>query len=151
MVNLTIDFKLDPALKLEKKILHQRSGKLLIDVEGELEIRIDHSCFFREPSFALLELGVSLKEWRMNDPKGTSNFYHYTMEHDEREGPILAFIETSKDKWILFSIWQEFKPEDSMPTDGLLNAVDQYLAELEKILIKRFDIRYSDFIRTRRF
>jgi hypothetical protein len=147
MVNLAIDFELDPLLKLEKTLLHQRSGKLLIDVEGELNITIEHFCFFRESSLALLELGVYLKEWRMKDSDAINSFYHFTMEHDEREGPILAFIKKSENQWHLFSIWQEFKHEDSITTDILLKAVDQYLAELEEMLINRFNIRYSDFIK----
>ncbi|WP_033543071.1 DUF7878 domain-containing protein [Planococcus sp. CAU13] len=147
MANLAIAFSLDPLLKLEKAVLHQRSGKLLIDVEGELNITIDHSCFFREPALAILELGVHLKEWRVEDSDAIANFYHFTMEHDEKEGPILAFIRESENKWHLFSIWQEFKHEETITTDILLKAVDRYLTELEETLIKRFNIRYSDFIK----
>lgn len=147
MANLAIDFRLDPLLKLEKSVLHQRSGKLLIDVEGELNITIDHSCFFREPALALLELGVHLKEWRVKDSNAINNFYHFTMEHDEREGPILAFIKESENKWHLFSIWQEFKHEETITTEILLKAVDRYLTELEETLIKRFNIQYSNFIK----
>lgn len=147
MADLAIDFRLNPFLKLEKAVLHQRSGKLLIDVEGELNITIGDSCFFREPALALLELGVHLKEWRVEDSNAIDNFYHFTMEHDEREGAILAFIKESENKWHLFSIWQEFKHEETITTDILLKAVDQYLTELEETLIKRFHIQYSDFIK----
>ncbi|ALS75828.1 hypothetical protein AUC31_11780 [Planococcus rifietoensis] len=62
MASLVIDFELDPSLRLDQKLLRQRNGKLLLDVEGELGISVDHSCFFREPSLALLEFAVSLKE-----------------------------------------------------------------------------------------
>ncbi|WP_442757094.1 DUF7878 domain-containing protein [Planococcus alpniumensis] len=117
------------------------------NVEGELNISIDHSCFFRDPALALLELGVHLKEWRVKDSNAIANFYYFTMEHDEREGPILAFIKESENKWHLFSIWQEFKHEETITTDILLKAVDRYLTELEETLIKRFDIQYSDFIK----
>ena len=45
MANLSIYFKMDTALKLEKKLLQQRNGKLLIDVQKELRISIDQSFF----------------------------------------------------------------------------------------------------------
>lgn len=146
MANLSIDFKMDTALKLEKKLLQQRNGKLLIDVQGELRISIDQSIFFLESSLALLELGVELKSWRKKDPKAENSFYFFTMEHDEREGPILAFIKKGEDEWHLFSIWQEFKHKDVVSSEVLLKAVDQYLVELEEMLVKKFTIRYSDFI-----
>ncbi|WP_298831052.1 hypothetical protein [uncultured Planococcus sp.] len=119
----------------------------MIDVAGELKIMIDESCFFHESSLALLELGVKLKIWRTRNPGVVDNFYYFTMEHDEREGPILAFIQKSGKEWHLFSIWQEFKHEAPISLDVLFRAVDQYLVELEDMLIKRFNIRYSDFVK----
>lgn len=83
----------------------------------------------------------------MEDSREISDFYYFTMEHDEREGPILAFIKKSENEWHLFSIWQEFKHEDTISSDVLLKTVDRYLTELEETLIKRFNIRYSDFIK----
>ena len=145
MNRLEIRFKLDPFLTLEKNLVHQKNGKLLIDVDGELKIMLDELCFFYEPSLTLLELGVSLKMWRTRDPGAAKNFDYFTMEHDEREGPILAFVKKSETEWHLFSIWQEFKQEDTISQDVLLEAVDQYLVDLEEVLIKKFRIRYSDF------
>lgn len=147
MGSLAIHFELDPLLKLDRKLLRQRNGKLLIDVDGALEISLDRICFFKEPSLALLELAVSLKKWRLKASRGTSSFYYFTMEHDEREGPILAFIKEDENRWQLFSIWQEFNHEGIITTDVLLEAVDLYLTELEEILSKQFNIRYSDFIK----
>jgi hypothetical protein len=147
MASLVIDFELDPLLTLDQKLLRQRNGKLLIDVEGGLNITLDHSYFFREPSLALLELGVSLKKWRIKDSRSRSSFHYFTMEHDEREGPILAFIKEHENNWHLFSIWQDFKHEETITTDVLLEAVDRYLMEFEDMLIARFNIRYSDFIK----
>lgn len=100
MENLSINFRLDPSLKMEKNLLRQKDAKLLIDVDGELKINIDHSTFFLEPSLTLLELGVDLKRWRIRDSRATKKFF--TMEHDEREGPILAFIKKVKMSGISF-------------------------------------------------
>ena len=145
MTSLAMHFALDPILTLDKKLVRQKNGKLLTDVQGELKITMDESCFFHEPSLALLELGVSLKTWRTRDPGAAESFHYFTMEHDEREGPILAFIRKSEDEWQLFSIWQEFKHEDTVSLDVLLRAVDQYLVELERVLMNRFNLKYSNF------
>lgn len=147
MGNLKIDFKLDPLLELDRKLLKQKDGKLLIDVDGELTMTLGERCFFSEPSFTLLELGVALKRWRTKDPDANKDFHFFTMEHDEREGPILAFNQKSEGWWQLFSIWQEFEQEDLIGPKDLLGAVDCYLAELEKVLTERFGLRYSDFMR----
>ncbi|ALS75829.1 hypothetical protein AUC31_11785 [Planococcus rifietoensis] len=83
----------------------------------------------------------------MKDSKRPSSFYYFSMEHDEREGPILAFIRENDNKWRLFSIWQEFEHEGIISTDVLVKAVDRYLTEFEEILTVRFNIWYSDFIK----
>ncbi|MBD8014591.1 hypothetical protein QL992_07410 [Microbacterium sp. APC 3898] len=147
MENLAIDFELDPLLKLDKKLIRQKNGKLLIDVQGELTIHIGHSCFFHEQSLALLELGIALKKWRVKDSEGENDFYYFTMEHDEREGPILAFVRKSENEWQLFSIWQEFEHKSTIASDVLLKAVDRYLTKLEDTLLRKFNIKYSYFTR----
>ena len=147
MTSLAMHFALDPILTLDKKLVRQKNGKLLTDVQGELKIMLEESCFFHEPSLALLELGVSLKTWRTRDPGAAQRFEYFTMEHDEREGPILAFIKKGEDEWQLFSIWQEFEHQETISLDVLLEAVDQYLSELEELLMNRFRIRYSDFLK----
>lgn len=146
-MEFVINFNLDPALKLDKKLLHQKNGKLLIDVDGELEINIKGACFFREPSFTLLELGVSLKSWRKSQSSETESFYFFTMEYDEREGPMLAFERKSENQWQLFSIWQNFEHEETLTQEALIKGVDRYLDELEAVLMERYRIRYADFIR----
>ena len=147
MGKLTIDFKLDPLLELDPKLLKQKNGKLLIDVDGELTITLGDRRFFWEPSLTLLELGVALKRWRTKDPGANKDFHFFTMEHDEREGPILAFNRKSAGQWQLFSIWQEFEHLDLIAAEDLLEAVDGYLAELEAVLVDRFGLRYKDFMR----
>lgn len=147
MEKLTIDFTLDPSLRLDPKLLKQKNGKLLIDVDGEITITLGDSRFFWEPSFTLLEFGVALKRWRTKNSDANKDFHFFTMEHDEREGPILAFNKKSAGQWQLFSIWQEFEHEELIGTENLLEAVDQYLAELEDVLMERFGLRYKDFMK----
>ena len=147
MTSLAMHFALDPILTLDKKLVRQKNGKLLIDVQGELKIMLEESCFFHEPSLALLELGVNLKKWRTRDTEAAESFYYFTMEHDEREGPILAFIKKGENEWQLFSIWHKFEHQETISLDVLLRAVNQYLSELEELLMNRFRIRYSDFLK----
>lgn len=147
MINLAIDFTLDPSWKLDSKLLKQKNGKLLIDVDGELTVTLGDRCFFWEPSLTLLELGVALKRWRAQDQDANNDFHFFTMEHDEREGPILAFIRKDDGWWQLFSIWQAFSHEDVIPANDLLQGVDRYLTELESVLMERYNLRYRDFMR----
>lgn len=144
---LKIDFFLDPSLELDQKLLKQKNGKLLINVDGELTITLGDSRFFWEPSLTLLELGVALKSWRMKDPYANKDFHFFTMEHDEREGPILAFRRKDASGWQVFSIWQKFSHDGLIATEDLLGAVDRYLATLEEVLIERYGLRYRDFMR----
>ncbi|KOF09256.1 hypothetical protein AC739_16185 [Planococcus glaciei] len=83
----------------------------------------------------------------MKYSEGENDFYYFMMEHDEREGPILAFVRKSENEWQLFSIWQELEHENTIASDVLLKAVDRYLTKLEVILIKKFNIKYSYFTR----
>ncbi|WP_203333525.1 hypothetical protein [Planococcus beigongshangi] len=147
MKTLNIDFNLDPFLTLDPKLLKQKNGKLLIDVDGELTITLGESRFFGEPSLTLLELGVALKRWRIEDPNAIKDFHFFTMEHDEKEGPILAFRRQGKSGWQLFSIWQAFSHDGLISAEDLLEAVDRYLATLEEVLIKRYGLRYQDFMK----
>lgn len=144
---MTIDFTLDPLLELDPKLLKQKNGKLLIDVDGELTITLGDRRFFWEPSFTLLELGVALKRWRTKDPNPNKDYHFFTMEHDEREGPILAFNRKYEGKWQLFSIWQGFEHVDLITTEELMEAIDRYLTELEAVLIARFRLRYRNFVK----
>lgn len=147
MAMLKIDFNLDSLLVLDRKLLKQKNGKLLIDVDGELTITLDERCFFHEPSLTLLELGVALKRWRTQDLYANKDFHFFTMEHDEREGPILAFRRKDASGWQVFSIWQKFSHDGLIATEDLLGAVDRYLATLEEVLIERYGLRYRDFMR----
>lgn len=141
MHKLTLEFELDQTNPIEPKLLKKRNGKLLVDIQGRLDIFINGRCFFSEPSLALLEFGVTMKKW-----KREKDFYYFTMEHDEREGPILAFVEKEKKQWTLFSIWQKYNLNEQLTFNVISDAVDSFLMELDKDLIKNYRIKIDDFI-----
>ena len=142
---LHLNFEFISSLTIEEELLNERNGKLLVDIQGKLEILANDKCFFLEPSLALLELGVNLAKWRRKIGVTQEDFYYFTMEHDERDGPILAFINKGDNKWSLFSIWQEYEHKDSLSINIIRDAVDLFLLNLDRELIKNFGISISDF------
>lgn len=145
MHNLIINFEFIPSLSVDQKLLNEKNGKLLIDVQGKLEVLIDEVSFFLEPSLALLEFGVNLARWRKAIEDTQEDFYFFTMEHDERDGPILAFINKGDNKWSLCSIWQEYEHKESLPLNVILTAVDLFLLNFDRKLKKNFGIITGDF------
>jgi hypothetical protein len=142
---LKFNFEFIPSLTVDKKLLKERNGKLLVDIQGKLEVGINNKCFFLEPSLALLELGVHLAKWKRNIDDTQEDFYYFTLEHDERDGPILAFVNKGDNTWSLFSIWQEYEHRESLPINVITAAVDLFLLHLDKELIKNFGINIGDF------
>lgn len=139
LTKLEIQFQLDTTIKIDPKLIRQKNGKLLVDIQGKLEILLNRECFFVEPSLALLEVGVALSKWdRKND------FYYYTMEHDEREGPILAFFH-DKRGWQLDSIWKEFACGERIPIDTISKAVEIFLDELDEALMRHYGLNTRKF------
>jgi hypothetical protein len=144
--NLNISFELSPSLTLDPKLLKERNGKLLVDVQGKVEILLNNKCFFSEPSLALLELGVCLTSWRRLMVDKQEDFYYFTMEHDETEDPILAFRNNGDNDWSLFSIWQHYKSKDLISLNDINDGVEQFLVKLDKELKENFEIKVEDFL-----
>ncbi|MDQ0216880.1 hypothetical protein J2S13_003378 [Oikeobacillus pervagus] len=144
----TIKFQcvLDTTTPIESKLLKKRNGKLLVDIQGRLEVLVNGKCFFLEPSLALLEFGIALTKW---DREG--DFYYYTIEHDEREGPILAFNNKAEKHLSLFSIWQQYESEELLSLNDISESVDSFLLELDQALMGNYGIKINDFIKRRRF
>ncbi|WP_427138852.1 hypothetical protein [Psychrobacillus psychrodurans] len=145
MHTLKFNFEFVPTLTVDKKLLKEKNGKLLVDIQGKLEICINNKRFFLEPSLAILELGVHLARWKRDIDDTQKDFYYFTMEHDERDGPILALVNKRDNKWSLFSIWQEYEHKESLPINVITVAVDLFLTHLNKELIKNFGINIGDF------
>ncbi|MFD1169950.1 DUF7878 domain-containing protein [Oceanobacillus caeni] len=141
---LKLKFELDTTNFIETKLIKKRDGKLLVDIQGRLEVFVNDQCFFLEPSLALLEFGIALKKWKRD-----KDFYYYTMEHDEREGPILAFIKEGENHWTIFSIWQLYESRELLPFDRIIDAVDLFLIELDRELLNNYGFNIDDFIKSK--
>ncbi|GGA78500.1 DUF7878 domain-containing protein [Ornithinibacillus halotolerans] len=142
---LNFQFAFDHHNKIEQKLIKQRNGKLLIDIQGRLEVIINNRIYFLEPSLALLEFAISLHKWNRGE-----NYYYYTMEHDEREGPLLAFMKNTKNQWSLFSIWQLYKSDELLTLEMIEDAVDDFLHQFDAELLRYYGFRINDFIRNKR-
>lgn len=143
---LKFQFKINSTNQIEPKLLKKRDAKLVVDIQGRLEVLVNDKCFFSEPSLALLELGIALKKWHQGQ-----EFYYFTIEHDEREGPILAFINNEENHWTIFSIWQLFESKEILTLTELVGAVDLFLDELNQELLNSYGIKLDDFVNRRRF
>ncbi|WP_068672130.1 hypothetical protein [Oceanobacillus sp. Castelsardo] len=144
MNTLKLQFELDTKSFIEPKLIKKRSGKLLVDIQGRLEVFVNDHRFFLEPSLALLEFGIALKNWRREE-----NFYYYTIEHDEREGPILVFNKIEENYWTIFSIWQLYESKELLALDRIIEAVDLFLIELDSELLKNYGFNIDDFIKSK--
>ncbi|GIN63824.1 hypothetical protein J27TS8_38170 [Robertmurraya siralis] len=138
---LRLEFKLHKYISVDRKLIKQRNGKLLVDIQGDFEMYIHNKCFFKEPSLALLELGVALTKWdRVRD------FTYYTIEHDEREGPLLTFNNKGEKGWRLFSIWQLFESEDSLSIEMITTEVESFLQDLDEELVNTYGFNIEGFL-----
>ena len=146
MSTLKLRMVLDTKNNVDSKLIKKRNGKLLVDIQGRLEVFVDGKCFFFEPSLALLEFGIALKKWKRD-----KNFFYYTIEHDEREGAILAFINNGQDDWKLFSIWQLFESQNKLTLDMISDTIDSFLIELDDELLKNYGFNINDFLNSKWF
>lgn len=139
---LEIRSKLDVTADIDKGELRKLDGKLLVDIQGELEIIISGKRFFYEPSLALLEFAAVLKRW-----DGKENLCYFTMEHDESEGPILAFTHEGRDEWELYSIWQEYEITEWISGEVIRDTVKHFLDDFNTQLEKHYYFTMERFLR----
>ena len=141
---LEIKSQLDLTAAVKKGDLRKLDGKLIVDIQGEIEIFADNKLFFYEASLAVLEFACCLKEW---DRK--RDLFYYTLEHDDSAGPILAFLHERGDMWKLQSIWQEYEMTASIIGVDMRNAVETFLENFNKELEKQYHFTLERFLRRR--
>ncbi|KIY22561.1 hypothetical protein [Mesobacillus subterraneus] len=100
--------------------------------------------FFNEQYILLLELGIALKKWlqkiKLND---IESFEYITMDDDE--GPLLEFIYTNNG-WGIYSRWQEFEFQKSIPIEILIEAIEYFLSDLQEQLLSAYNLRLTDYL-----
>ncbi|MDQ0232102.1 DUF7878 domain-containing protein [Metabacillus malikii] len=137
MTHFQLLFKLNKDNQIDTR---EKDGKLLLDIEGKLEVMINNQCFFSESYLALLEFAVALSQWDQKD-----SFTYYTMEHDEREGPILTFRKHEDNTWSVFSIWQTFEYNGTISSTILHSEVDRFLLAINNELAQTYKLTTKSF------
>jgi hypothetical protein len=135
---IRIDFLLLDNLEIDNKLIKQKDYRLEYFIEGNLWIYIDNRKWFFEEYFNLIEFGVSLKSWL----NVKNNYTFISIDHDE---PIFYFNKDEDNYWIMFSPWQQFQLDHSIQADRLIHAIKNYLEELDKALLNKFQLKLSDF------
>lgn len=139
---LEINSKLDVTADIDKGDLRKLDGKLLVDIQGELEITFNNRRFFCEPSLALLEFATVLKRW-----DGKESLHYFTIEHDESEGAILAFLHKGADEWELQSIWQEFQITESISGEVIRDTVKHFLKDFNNQMERHYNFTVERFLK----
>lgn len=96
----------------------------LTEYEVDFRIIVNGEVFFNEPNFPLLEFLHSVNEWRKRDADSLEYNSIETVDN-----PLISFI-NEKDKWGIYSPWQNFKCETKFTKEELVNAIDV----LEKVI-----------------
>lgn len=126
---------------INKDLINRKNKKLLVDVEGNLQIYLNNQLFFSDNNMLLLEFGVEVSKW-INVSFPETDFSYYTMSHIDE--PILQFLRQPKG-WILLSTWQEFQQEHVLSEVTLIESLKQYLYQLQEQLWRIYRLKISDF------
>jgi hypothetical protein len=136
---VSFNFRLNACL--EKGLLKKQPiGKTLHDVDGDFQILINDIVYFEEKEFLLLEFRVLLKKWVEKVENGERiNFQYYSIEDD---GTILEFRHIDQ-LWEIYSSWRIADEEIILSFESLLMAIKKLLLELEKELMKTFEMELN--------
>jgi hypothetical protein len=101
-------------------------------IEGNLNIYVDDKLFFSEPYVNLAELGIQLGKWLKKTLNGfRENMGYDTIDHNEA---LINFFYEDRDGWRIYSIWQQFEINKQVNTTELVEAVLNYINNLNKEL-----------------
>lgn len=94
----------------------------------------------------LFELGLELSKWRKKTEYEESvDFSYKTMDYDDEA--ILLFKKCmDRNNWKISSIWQLFESNEEIEHELLMNAVDNFLHELEIQLFEFYNINFKDYL-----
>ncbi|MBO8176864.1 MAG: hypothetical protein H0Z31_05320 [Bacillus sp. (in: Bacteria)] len=144
-IELKFIFDIDSNKKIEKELIASCDYKLIVDIEGRLDIYVNDKLFFSDQYILLLELGISLTKWiqKIKLDK-TEDFKYVTMDYND--GPILEFIKCSNNRWRIYSQWQEFECHMEIPEYTLVQVVEHFLIDLQERLLNTYQINLKDYV-----
>jgi hypothetical protein len=100
---------------------------LLLDVVGDLEIRVWAISLLAEREFAVVELAAALDRWISDtDPDAQLAFTSIDAEED----PLLSFVER-EDGWYVDSPWQIRRQDRALSRSALLEAATAFVVAVE--------------------
>lgn len=142
---IEIKFKIDKTKKIDQELVISKNYKLLSDIEGELAIYVNDKLFFHDQYILLMELGISLTRWLDKVKSNIIENYHYeTMDYND--GPILELINFQDTLWRIISEWQKFEASGCFELQVFVNAVDEFVSELQKQLLELYNVNLKDYV-----
>ena len=96
-----------------------RGWKMLADVEGRFQVRINNKIFFDEERILVLELALALMKWIEKTESGNIiDFYYESMDFEDK--PLLKFTQND-DIWNIYSVWQLFIDRSNLSLEEIIS------------------------------
>ncbi|KJR44865.1 hypothetical protein UF75_4759 [Desulfosporosinus sp. I2] len=142
---IIILFKIDSNRVVNKELITTKNYKVLADVEGLLEIRLNDMMFFQEDYILLLEFGIFLTNWISKVKRGIyEDFKYETMDYSE--SPLLVFQRQESSYWKIHSDWQKIRVEEEFSLEELLKGTEAFVSELNEQLEKIYKISMAAYL-----
>lgn len=142
---MTIQFNIDKSKKIDKTLIYTNNRKLLADIEGSLNIRINGNDFFQENYILLLEFAVAISRWLENFEKGIIQEFAYE-SMDYSEGTIIQFNQKNERIWAVTSIWGNDNIAKEICIQDLISSLKGFLADFQKDIYYEFSISLTNFL-----
>ncbi|KAA9338230.1 hypothetical protein F0P96_05130 [Hymenobacter busanensis] len=101
--------------------------------------------YCRDENILLLEFSQTLRAWLTHTENSGQemSMEYFTMDHDEREGPILKFELTPTQRYRLYSIWQEYESHIQFEASVLKAIFLRFVQVLDAAIQMREDEQLS--------
>lgn len=113
-------------------------------IDGSLNIYLNDTLYFHDPSINLTEFASQLSEWVQKVQNGLRENMNY--ESINRNEDLMNFLYKGDESWGIYSVWQKFESEEFINTETLLESVIRFLTELNNGLIEiNYDFTLDKF------
>ena len=123
-----------------------RGWKMLADVEGRFQVRINNKIFFDEERILVLELALALMKWIEKTESGNIiDFYYESMDFEDK--PLLKFTQND-DIWNIYSVWQLFIDRSNLSLEEIISVSQKYISEVSEYLKNNFGFDFLHFLQS---